>query len=183
MTRSEFVQRHLAVMERFEDMDHWDEFSPFALERIAVQDEALQRFGEGPHMLAGWAYDVQTGKWYCRVPDLSAYVEALRNAVRLPLSAGFLVAIRDVLMMTEAEVLRRRRLRNTKSDWETADLLAEVQAACGPGRKSGSEWWFRCLWHQDDTPSLHVNPEKRIWKAFCCGKGGGVVAWRKAVVA
>jgi hypothetical protein len=63
--------------------------------------------------------------------------------------------------------------------WENADLVAEVEAVCGEGRRHRDEWWFRCRWHEDRTPSLHVNADKRIWKCFGCQRGGGVLAWRK----
>jgi hypothetical protein len=185
MNRCEFVQRHLAVMERFEDMDRWDEFSPFAIERMFAQDEALQRYGTGPHMLAGWKFDLVTGTWHCPMRDgeFAAYLQALRECVKLPLSDGFLWAVRDTLARAEKE--RRRRLKDRErarastSDWQSADLLAEVQAVAGEGQRRGREHWFRCPWHRDNDASLEVNPEKRQWHCFGCDAKGGVVDWRK----
>src|SRR5438105_4254852 len=36
-------------------------------------------------------------------------------------------------------------------------------------RKVGSEYRGLCPWHDDHTPSLAVNPNKRVWSCFACG--------------
>ena len=43
--------------------------------------------------------------------------------------------------------------------------------AKGPGMK---DYWGRCPFHEEDTASFHVWPEKGIYKCFGCGEGGDV---------
>ena len=35
--------------------------------------------------------------------------------------------------------------------------------------------------HQDDTPSLCINPERNMFKCFACGAGGGIINWLRFV--
>ncbi len=51
--------------------------------------------------------------------------------------------------------------------------LAERLA--GRGVRHGKEVLFRCPLHNDNNPSLSVNPEKGLWRCFPCGVGGDVV--------
>ncbi|MCK6600426.1 MAG: DNA primase [Bacteroidetes bacterium] len=41
-------------------------------------------------------------------------------------------------------------------------------------KKKGSNYWGNCPFHNEKTPSFSVNPAKRIFKCFGCGKGGSV---------
>jgi len=41
-------------------------------------------------------------------------------------------------------------------------------------RKAGREFIGLCPLHTEKTPSFHVNPERRSWKCFGCGKSGDV---------
>jgi len=120
--------------------------------------------------------------------DLATYIHDVRNAVLLPLNGEFLSGLRFLLDVAEQEARRRiaQGARRTivaqhYPSWEDADLVAEVEAVCGPGRQRGPAVWFSCHWHADRTPSLHVDPERRIWHCFGCQRGGGVVAWRQAI--
>jgi DNA primase len=43
-------------------------------------------------------------------------------------------------------------------------------------KKEGSCYKTRCPFHQDDTPSLSIDPAKGLWHCFGCGVGGdGIV--------
>jgi hypothetical protein len=61
----------------------------------------------------------------------------------------------------------------------TSNLTCEAvaPAALGeprPGRSGdGRELYFTCNQHQDDDPSLKVNPDKKCWMDGPCGVGGG----------
>ena len=44
-------------------------------------------------------------------------------------------------------------------------------------RRSGSGFKGLCPFHDDKTPSFHVNPAKGICKCFACGKGGTAVGF------
>lgn len=124
-----------------------------------------------------------------QIAELLAATDAI---AQLPISPNFRLVVQAALddllaiarrRLGEADRRARAALRPQREDWRTADLVAEVEAACGPGRKRGREWWFRCAWHEDRTPSLHVDAERRLWRCFSCSRGGGVIAWRRTLEA
>ncbi|MEN6357618.1 MAG: CHC2 zinc finger domain-containing protein, partial [Armatimonadota bacterium] len=41
-------------------------------------------------------------------------------------------------------------------------------------RKTGRTFKGLCPFHNEKTPSFHVNPEHQRWKCFGCGEGGDV---------
>jgi hypothetical protein len=158
-----------------------DTFDPSDHHRLHVQD------------VAGAWWD-----WWPRVSfaevraqsdtDLARYARELRGAVLLPLDGDFVGGMRVILAFCEAELLERarkhrgrRRYAGRSDAWERADLLAEVEAVTGPLQRRGREWWARCPFHEDRTPSFHVDPERRVWRCFGCGAGGGVLAWRQRI--
>lgn len=186
------------------------EFDAANIERMFMQDQAVQEGGWYPWWPARplfradrttypyetdetadgtvfivWAPDFEG--WHHL--DLPQLVSDLRNAVLLPFCDAYLSWLERMLECAEVEVQARLRIRQEQairareygpSNWASADLLAEVEAVCGQGRKSG-EYWFKCPFHQDRVPSLEVNPEKRVWHCWGCGAAGGVVDWRKRV--
>ena len=44
-------------------------------------------------------------------------------------------------------------------------------------RKSGATWKGLCPFHQEKTPSFHVNRDKGVFKCFGCGAGGDAIAF------
>ncbi len=42
-------------------------------------------------------------------------------------------------------------------------------------RRVGKEMKARCIFHDDDDPSLSIDPERQVWKCFPCDKGGDVL--------
>ncbi len=42
------------------------------------------------------------------------------------------------------------------------------------GRRSGNEWLYRCPFHDDQHPSMSVNPEKGVYHCFGCGASGHI---------
>ncbi len=52
-----------------------------------------------------------------------------------------------------------------------------VEAAGVELKKSGKDWLGRCPFHEDDTASLVVTPEKNLWHCFGCQIGGGPIDW------
>ena len=40
--------------------------------------------------------------------------------------------------------------------------------------KKGNSYVAICPFHADSNPSLHISPEKQIYKCFACGAGGNV---------
>lgn len=173
---------------------HWSPlqtFDPTDHARLFVQDVRYGESGLLPDIYTGWYCDVAMGviQPRCRGTDdeFAVYARAMRDALLLPLEDGFTGALRDLwenwgLPEAERRMLAQERRKRTRvtSDWENADLVAEVELVCGEGRKEGRQIAFRCPWHQDLHPSLKVDPVKRTWFCWPCGKGGGVVGWRKA---
>lgn len=50
-------------------------------------------------------------------------------------------------------------------------------------QEKGGNYFTHCpsTKHQDDTPSLCINPEMNIFKCFACGAGGGIINWLRFV--
>ena len=44
-------------------------------------------------------------------------------------------------------------------------------------KKSGGNYWGRCPFHNEKTPSFSVSPAKQIYKCFGCGEGGDVLSF------
>ena len=42
-------------------------------------------------------------------------------------------------------------------------------------KRRKKEYWARCCFHQENTPSLSFNPEKNAFYCHGCEKGGGVI--------
>lgn len=56
---------------------------------------------------------------------------------------------------------------------ERCDLV-EIVSQYVALRKSGRTLTGLCPFHNEKTPSFHVNPERQRWKCFGCGEGGDV---------
>ena len=52
------------------------------------------------------------------------------------------------------------------------DVLARYDI---PTEKAGRQYKACCPFHEDDTPSLSVDPIKNVWHCFGCDKGGSVI--------
>lgn len=51
------------------------------------------------------------------------------------------------------------------------ELLPIVESYTAP-RRAGREYSARCIFHDDSTASLYINPEKNLFHCFGCGEGG-----------
>jgi DNA primase catalytic core len=54
-----------------------------------------------------------------------------------------------------------------------ADIVSVVGRFV-PLKRRGTYWVGRCPFHDDHSPSLHVNPQLGIYKCFVCGAGGDI---------
>jgi DNA primase len=43
--------------------------------------------------------------------------------------------------------------------------------------KKGGRYWGLCPFHHEKTPSFTVDPEKKMYHCFGCGKGGGIIGF------
>ena len=50
--------------------------------------------------------------------------------------------------------------------------IVEVVSRYVTLKKSGSNYWGKCPFHNDTKPSMSVSPSKGIYKCFSCGAGG-----------
>ncbi len=68
---------------------------------------------------------------------------------------------------------RRAELDQIKRD---VDLVEFVQRVTPTRlRRAGRQWVGRCPFHQEKTPSFHVNPDKQVWLCRgACQRGGDI---------
>ena len=58
---------------------------------------------------------------------------------------------------------------------ERNDIAEVVGSYVRLGKRSGSNMFGLCPFHNEKTPSFSVSPDKQIYHCFGCGKGGGVI--------
>lgn len=52
--------------------------------------------------------------------------------------------------------------------------IVELISSYLPLKRNGNTWKACCPFHQEKTPSFHVNPQRQRFHCFGCGKGGDV---------
>ena len=57
-----------------------------------------------------------------------------------------------------------------------ADIVRVVQSYL-PLVKKGKDYLAKCPFHDDNNPSLHVSPEKQIFRCFVCGTAGNAISF------
>ncbi len=55
--------------------------------------------------------------------------------------------------------------------------IYEVVSGYIPLKRAGSSYKALCPFHEEKTPSFHVNPERQFFKCFGCGKGGDAIGF------
>lgn len=126
------------------------------------------------------------GIWRVAIDDetLQAWTRNLREAAKLPLYPGYAAAVSETLAECEAALRARRgaiaaRNRREWEPWTPEAFRASVEALCGKAWPKGRQTWFRCIFHDDDDPSLEVDFENMIWHCWGCEAKGGYVEWDK----
>ncbi len=88
--------------------------------------------------------------------------------------------------------VRQRQLRRRQAGYERlaeiVDLARQVpilevvqRLGLGTPAKRGKELAVRCPLHEDNDPSLRLNPTKQLWYCAPCGLGGdGIALYMKA---
>jgi len=64
-------------------------------------------------------------------------------------------------------------VRDLKNRVNIADVVSRVATL----RKAGSRFKGLCPFHQEKTPSFHVDPDKGFFKCFGCGKAGDIISF------
>ncbi len=59
---------------------------------------------------------------------------------------------------------------------DAADMV-EVVSARTQLRRVGARWVGRCPFHEERTPSFSVNPERKLYHCFGCGRGGDLITF------
>lgn len=75
-------------------------------------------------------------------------------------------------MQKEQVRLDKATIERLKRDVSVLDLLGRYGIAT---EKRGKNHFALCPFHEEDTPSLAVDPVRNTWKCFGCGKGNSVV--------
>ena len=55
--------------------------------------------------------------------------------------------------------------------------LSTLVAQTVPLKRAGSEYKGRCPFHEEKTPSFHVNDAKAFYHCFGCGAHGDAIGW------
>ena len=70
---------------------------------------------------------------------------------------------------TQSQLDRIKRELKIKDLAEQAGIRIQT-------RKNG-QFVTRCLWHDDNDPSLFIHPTKNLFNCFGCDAGGDVIQW------
>ena len=58
---------------------------------------------------------------------------------------------------------------------QTIDLVTLCRSRGIKLKKIGKNYQGRCPFHEEESASFTVNPDKNLWNCFGCGKGGDVI--------
>ena len=83
-------------------------------------------------------------------------------------ASGWGALLRGVTSEVIAEVRSRAQI---------LDVVSEVVVL----KRSGKDYKGLCPFHNEKTPSFHVNLDKGIYKCFGCGEGGDVFTFVQKV--
>ena len=59
--------------------------------------------------------------------------------------------------------------------------LVEVVSAYVPLERKGGNWWGRCPFHHEKTPSFTINAEEQFYHCFGCGVSGDVISFIREI--
>lgn len=59
---------------------------------------------------------------------------------------------------------------------ESTDIV-DLIASYIPVKRSGSSFKANCPFHNEKTPSFHINPQRQSFKCFGCGEGGDAISF------
>ncbi|MEC7201486.1 MAG: CHC2 zinc finger domain-containing protein, partial [Verrucomicrobiota bacterium] len=60
-----------------------------------------------------------------------------------------------------------------------ANDIVELIQSYIPLKRTGGTWKALCPFHNEKTPSFHVNPQRQTYYCFGCNKGGDVFNFLK----
>ena len=65
--------------------------------------------------------------------------------------------------------------RDFLTELEDRNDIYDVVSSYVRLKKSGSNYFGLCPFHNEKTPSFSVSPDRRMYHCFGCSKGGGVI--------
>ena len=60
---------------------------------------------------------------------------------------------------------------------EANDIVDVITRYVPDLKRSGSQFKACCPFHNENTPSFYVNPQRQYFKCFGCGEGGDVLSF------
>jgi len=69
--------------------------------------------------------------------------------------------------------------QSTLDQIRAANDIVDVIGAHVPLKRNGANFVCLCPFHKEKSPSFNVNPSRRIFRCFGCGKGGDVFTFVK----
>ncbi len=80
----------------------------------------------------------------------------------------------DIIWTSEVEAIavKRKDAGKKPPSHGPSDILSLMASLGIELHKAGNEYMGLCPFHDDQNPSLSVNPEKGVWHCFGCGKSG-----------
>ena len=64
-------------------------------------------------------------------------------------------------------------IRDLRSRVNIVDVVSRVATL----KKAGSRFKGLCPFHNEKSPSFHVNPDMGVYKCFGCGKSGDIITF------
>lgn len=70
----------------------------------------------------------------------------------------------------------KKRWTKKNIDFEELRKLPIIDfVGTSPVLKRGDEWMYKCVFHNEKTPSMQINIKKNLFYCFGCGKSGSVI--------
>jgi DNA primase len=68
-------------------------------------------------------------------------------------------------------------LQDAKEQVRQAVDIVDLVGSYATLRRQGRGYVTHCPWHDDQKPSLQVNPDRQSWKCWVCDIGGDIFSW------
>ena len=68
------------------------------------------------------------------------------------------------------EYISKEELEEVREKADIVDIISRYIQV----NKAGSSFKAVCPFHDDHNPSLHINPQKKVFRCYVCNTGGSV---------
>jgi DNA primase len=80
-------------------------------------------------------------------------------------------------MPLEGSPVSLASLQDAKEQVRQAVDIVDLVGSYATLRRQGRGYVTHCPWHDDQKPSLQVNPDRQSWKCWVCDIGGDIFSW------